>query len=142
MTQYIRFAHLKEQSFLKQGHHIKKGDLIGYIGNTGHSTGTHLHWDCPNEYAGIERNPYVYVYGLTKEQVARRYTNPAKFREGNIPAENTLPYNGYRYLERAKTKWRTYYHSGEDANSLNDYGKPVYSPVDAVVYFVATVSSW
>jgi murein DD-endopeptidase MepM/ murein hydrolase activator NlpD len=29
---------------VRQGHHVDAGDVIGYEGNTGHSTGAHLHW--------------------------------------------------------------------------------------------------
>ncbi len=39
-----RYAHL--QSFkVKNGDFVKKGDVIGYVGNTGLSTGPHLHYE-------------------------------------------------------------------------------------------------
>jgi murein DD-endopeptidase MepM/ murein hydrolase activator NlpD len=29
---------------ISQGSHVEKGQIVGYEGNTGHSTGAHLHW--------------------------------------------------------------------------------------------------
>ena len=39
-----RFAHLKSIK-VKLGQHIKRGDIVGYLGNTGRSTGFHLHYE-------------------------------------------------------------------------------------------------
>lgn len=40
-----RYAHMSRRDVVKQGQFIKKGDLIGYSGNTGLSTGPHLHYE-------------------------------------------------------------------------------------------------
>ncbi len=41
---YTRYAHL--QSFrVTKGEQVQKGQIIGYIGNTGNSTGPHLHYE-------------------------------------------------------------------------------------------------
>lgn len=37
------FAHLSRMA-VKQGARVKKGDIIGYVGDTGRSTGSHLHY--------------------------------------------------------------------------------------------------
>ena len=37
------FAHLSRMA-VKQGMRVKKGDIIGYVGDTGRSTGSHLHY--------------------------------------------------------------------------------------------------
>ena len=38
------YAHLEPRCPARQGQHVKAGQTIGYEGNTGHSTGAHLHW--------------------------------------------------------------------------------------------------
>lgn len=40
-----RYAHLSKNIPVKEGQFIKKGDIIGYTGNTGLSTGPHLHYE-------------------------------------------------------------------------------------------------
>jgi murein DD-endopeptidase MepM/ murein hydrolase activator NlpD len=37
------FAHLSRMA-VKQGMRVKRGDIIGYVGDTGRSTGSHLHY--------------------------------------------------------------------------------------------------
>ena len=37
------FAHLSKR-VVKEGKRVKRGDIIGYVGDTGRSTGSHLHY--------------------------------------------------------------------------------------------------
>ncbi|MFC1785839.1 M23 family metallopeptidase [Candidatus Neomarinimicrobiota bacterium] len=53
------YAHLSKFS-IKRGNQIKRGDLIGYIGNTGRSTGPHLHYEV--HYYGKPQNPLDYFF--------------------------------------------------------------------------------
>ena len=50
------FAHLNKNNFLKVGSAVKRGQLIALTGNTGTSTGPHLHLKMRNE-KGIAINP-------------------------------------------------------------------------------------
>lgn len=40
-----RYGHLYNKEVVKAGQWVRKGDLIGYSGNTGYSTGPHLHYE-------------------------------------------------------------------------------------------------
>jgi len=53
------YAHLTKSN-VAAGHEIKKGDLIGYTGNTGNSSGAHLHFERRNNIrwsAGQDLDP-------------------------------------------------------------------------------------
>ncbi len=54
-----RYAHLKKY-FVKPGQQITRGQKIGEVGNTGRSTGTHLHYEVRK--FGIPKNPKNYYF--------------------------------------------------------------------------------
>ncbi len=52
-TIIYRYLHLKNRTTIKVGENVKQKQIIGYMGTTGDSTGTHLHfeyWICPSNY--------------------------------------------------------------------------------------------
>ena len=57
------YAHLS-QIFIHEGEYIVKGQLIGTVGNTGLSTGPHLHYEV--HFNGKKKNPlnYLYMYAV------------------------------------------------------------------------------
>lgn len=53
-----RFAHMHSIE-VKMGQTIERGELIGYVGNTGRSTGPHLHYEV--RLAGVPVDPSRYI---------------------------------------------------------------------------------
>lgn len=57
---YTLYAHMKYKSVtVKNGDKVKKGQVIGYMGNTGHSYGGHLHFEVFNGTSKIDPYPYL-----------------------------------------------------------------------------------
>lgn len=53
------YGHLQPRYPVRAGQVVNKGDVIGYEGSTGHSTGAHLHWMV--EFNGTFVNPRLFV---------------------------------------------------------------------------------
>jgi murein DD-endopeptidase MepM/ murein hydrolase activator NlpD len=66
-----RFGHLSRLS-VASGQSVKKGDLIGYVGSTGRSTGPHLHYEV--RIAGVAVNPIPYMHGSNRALTAQTET--------------------------------------------------------------------
>lgn len=60
------FAHMQRKDVVKAAQFVKKGDLLGYTGNTGLSTGPHLHYEVhflnnllsPKEFLSLNRKNF------------------------------------------------------------------------------------
>jgi murein DD-endopeptidase MepM/ murein hydrolase activator NlpD len=46
------------------GEHVKKGDVLGYVGSTGFATGPHLHWGM--YVSGLPVNPNQWILGVPR----------------------------------------------------------------------------
>ena len=57
------YAHLKDYvDGLKVGQKVKRGQIIGYVGNTGRSTGAHLHYGIYDASRNAWVNPTGYIF--------------------------------------------------------------------------------
>lgn len=60
-----RYAHMSKLA-VAAGERVKKGDIIGYVGSTGRSTGPHLHYEVRID--GIAVNPIPYMVESEAQQ--------------------------------------------------------------------------
>lgn len=69
-TEYTLYAHLSHGLQVTNGQSVKQGDLLGYMGSTGDSTGNHLHFEFYKGGASTSYrvNALDYCYA-TEEQV-------------------------------------------------------------------------
>lgn len=135
---YSYYGHLCKASTLKIGQTLKVGDIIGYSGDTGNSSGPHLHFEwsghdpyCAYAAAGlvtIRSNSGASKYPHDHFQV---YLNP----NNGQPAENyylkkgttinTLPIPQKDF--HIFTGWYTKAEGGELITSLNDTCRMMYA---------------
>lgn len=53
-----RYGHMSSY-VVRSGQQVKKGEIIGYVGSTGRSTGNHLHYEVRIEGAPVNPMPFV-----------------------------------------------------------------------------------
>ena len=60
-----RYAHLSRIA-VASGQRVRKGDLIGYVGSTGRSTGPHLHYEVRVAGQAVDPTPYMTESGAER----------------------------------------------------------------------------
>lgn len=74
-----RYAHLSKFN-VKRGHKIKRGEIIGFVGNTGLSGGPHLHYEVL--YKGLQINPINFFQrDLSNKEYEKLVEEGSKYRE-------------------------------------------------------------
>ena len=67
---YSFFAHFKEDSLVvKVGQMVKKGELLGYVGNSGPSTGPHLHFHITKYFDPVTEDRFSMPAAFSKYKV-------------------------------------------------------------------------
>lgn len=67
-----RYLHMKYGSIkLKVGDKVKKGQIIGYMGSTGYSTGNHLHFDMWENGTRVDPTPFLTGEKSISEKVVK-----------------------------------------------------------------------
>lgn len=84
-----RYAHLSSYT-VKKGQQVKEGQLIGYTGTTGKSSGVHLHFEVI--LAGSRRNPLVWLDGDFSTAWDTVYTYGPGEGPVNREEDNTMNY--------------------------------------------------
>ncbi len=66
------YAHLQNKPVVKEGQFVKKGDLIAYSGNSGMSTGPHLHYEIKFIGRILDPEPFVHWRGSNFAEIFKK----------------------------------------------------------------------
>ena len=84
---YAFYAHLKPGSLrVERGDRVRAGDVLGLLGNSGSSTGPHLHFHVMNRPSALAADGLPYVFDRFRTAAeSRRSTIPCRHRQRREP---------------------------------------------------------
>jgi murein DD-endopeptidase MepM/ murein hydrolase activator NlpD len=105
-----RYAHLKSiKRGMYKGKKVKKGDVIGYVGTTGRSTGPHLHFELRKHGRAI--NPLRVVQVTTKKLQGKEKRAFLKLKENYDQSINLHLENNTKFEKLPKMKNECYFYN-------------------------------
>jgi murein DD-endopeptidase MepM/ murein hydrolase activator NlpD len=76
------YAHMNKSAFVRAGTQVKKGTVLGELGNTGRSSGPHLHWETATNPSDTGRSKSAV---LSRFNPLSRYSKEAPFGGSIMP---------------------------------------------------------